>query len=247
MAVSFGLVPDLFGSRNLQCAFDTRHECDEIKKDYREFNNIQAFQDNYCYPPNFLLQTADACESFRGGFYCELRSSSKGLENATLRVLGDKWPENSWFTETVALNDNLRVEEFPVGSPQSLPIDDNNQGYFPLNHLGLGSNSTLLNRLFDTGQIASHSWSMFWGRIGASDEHQIDGTLVLGGYDKEKIIPDQSLTQRFDYTQCSTGFLTSLTDIVLNHPNDYNTSLWGDSPPVKGVCIMPSEPMLFRL
>lgn len=82
----------------------------------------------------------------------------------------------------------------------------------------------------------------------ASRETQIDGSLVLGGYNKAKVITNNNMTETFNYTQCPTSLLTSLTDVILNFRNGTNTSLWTNSTLlVTAVCIWPSRPMLLYL
>jgi hypothetical protein len=57
--------------------------------------------------------------------------------------------------------------------------------------IGLGSNSTLLAALKQTGRIASRTWSYWYGYAGGEVSAQMDWQLVLGGYDSKKIKPEQ--------------------------------------------------------
>lgn len=54
--------------------------------------------------------------------------------------------------------------------------------------LGLGTNFTVLSALQTRHQIASRVWSMFYGLTGVDADAQLDGVLVLGGYDHAKMM-----------------------------------------------------------
>lgn len=52
-----------------------------------------------------------------------------------------------------------------------------------MNSMGVGTNPTLLSALVSAKAIASRTWEYSQGWTGAAAEHQVDGSLVLGGYD----------------------------------------------------------------
>ena len=74
--------------------------------------------------------------------------------------------------------------------------------------LGSGSNSTILNALKASGQIASRSWSLFWGRTGATTNTQLKGSFVFVGYDRAKV-SGANYTRSFSSSKssCSTSML----------------------------------------
>ncbi len=115
--------------------------------------------------------------------------------------------------------------------------------------LGFGANSSLLNALVGSKQIAARTWGMFWGRTGASPASQMDGSLVLGGYDRAKTTGQkfvQSLTG--GAASCGSQMLVSILDISINFPNGTVASIF---PPAKSTamaaCIDPSYPGLMTL
>lgn len=86
--------------------------------------------------------------------------------------------------------------------------------------IGLGSNSTLLTALKQTGRIASRTWSYWYGYAGGEASAQMDGQLVLGGYDSKKIKPEKKHVGQIAYTdQCYTGMTVTVAKMFLNFPN----------------------------
>lgn len=206
-------------------------------------NNSIVFGTNCIIPAS---ETAAWCTTFRGGQFNPLSSTSKGLGSSSAVPTDSYYQNNSWFTDSFQLTDNLTLDKFTLGSPNT--VTDDQQGYYPMNAIGLGTNSTFLNHLINTKQIASRSWSMFWGQVGANSFTQMDGSVVFGGYDKAKIVPGKNLTQKFDWGKCGSGMLANLTDVRLTWNNGTEISLWGESkPPATPVCISPSLPGLMQL
>ena len=108
------------------------------------------------------------------------------------------------------MGSDISLDQFPVYFPKP--------GVIPQNGIGFGPDSTFLNRLYDQGKIASRSWSLFWGWQGAEQENQMDGSLVLGGYDKAKMAGGAPLTAPFsDGVGCPSSLLVYLSNIVVNH------------------------------
>ncbi|KKZ61596.1 hypothetical protein EMCG_00579 [[Emmonsia] crescens] len=56
--------------------------------------------------------------------------------------------------------------------------------------MGLGRASSFLDVLNAQNKISSRTWSLFWGQQGLEAFHQMEGNLVLGGYDRAKIKGD---------------------------------------------------------
>jgi hypothetical protein len=132
-----------------------------------------------------------------------------------------------------------KLTNFPVG----IPRNNWDHGNTVLHAMGIGSNSTLLNRLVETGQTASRVWSMFWGRLWV--DNPIDGSLVLGGYDSNKVI-GQNYTQPLDYSGgCWTGMKVCITGMDLVFQNGKTTSTLPPGMTVD-VCIVPQRQLLMQ-
>ena len=94
-----------------------------------------------------------------------------------------------------------------------------------INTLGLGQNSTLLSALVSSGAIASRTWSMFQGWTGADTQYQMDGSVVLGGYDAAKIT-GENITQSFaPADNCINGYVISVTGLMMNLKNGSAASI----------------------
>ena len=134
------------------------------------------------------------------------------------------------------------VEKFPFGIPR-LRWDN---GYTMLHALGLGSNSTFINSLMSTGLLASRVWSIYWGHMWVG--HPIDGSVVLGGYDKDKVI-GRNYTGKLDYdevTGCWTGMKVTVSDIQVNFRDGRDVSIF---PPNLALpcCIVPQRQLLMEV
>lgn len=123
------------------------------------------------------------------------------------------------------------------------------QGYYPQVALGLGFNSTILHALKDSGRIASRSWSMFWGRTGATADTQLNGNFVLGGYDRAKVSgPNHTRPLTHSGSVCPTAMLITITDIKLNLANGTDVSLFGGAASTAmSACIVPDYPVLMTI
>ncbi|QSZ37859.1 hypothetical protein DSL72_008959 [Monilinia vaccinii-corymbosi] len=133
------------------------------------------------------------------------------------------------------------LSAFPIG----ILRQNWDHGYTILHAMGMGSNSTYLNSLVQTGKIASRVWSIFWGRMWI--DHPLDGQVVVGGYDQEKII-GQNYTQALDFsdaTGCWTGMKVTISDIELIDRTGSTTSIF---PPkfALPVCLVPQRQLLIE-
>ncbi|EDN93239.1 hypothetical protein SS1G_09105 [Sclerotinia sclerotiorum 1980 UF-70] len=133
------------------------------------------------------------------------------------------------------------LSNFPIG----IPRQNWDHGYTILHAMGMGKNSTYLNSLVETGKIASKVWSIFWGRMWI--DQPLDGQVVIGGYDQEKVI-GQNYTQALDYsdtTGCWTGMKVTISDIELIDRTGSTTSIF---PPnfALPVCIVPQRQLLIE-
>lgn len=114
------------------------------------------------------------------------------------------------------------------------------------NFLGLAKNSTVLNRLSWAGLIASRAWGYYQGWTGAETEHQRDGSLVLGGYDKAKTIGENTTFPIFDENRnCTSGLAFSVADIKMNFLNGTDVSILGPSPGAAiNACLTTISPLI---
>ncbi|PVH70383.1 acid protease [Cadophora sp. DSE1049] len=191
--------------------------------------------------------TSAACVTFRGGQYDQLGSKTRGIASINAYPAdASPYPQCNYVTDIFTLSSNITLGNFPIGVAQA---DWGTQGYFPQMALGLGSNSTVLNTLKSTGQIASRSWSMFWGRTGATANTQLDGNFVFGGYDRAKVMgPNYTRSLSTSKTACTTELLVTITDMILNFPNGTDASLFGGAQSsALAACIVPTYPVLMTI
>ncbi|KAK2787604.1 hypothetical protein FQN53_005054 [Emmonsiellopsis sp. PD_33] len=209
----------------------------------RPDNNTLVYgSDGYC--TNSWSEAG--CTAFRGGKYNQLASTTRKPAGPDTHPADNSSIELDWVTDSLTLNRNVTLEEFPLGVALA---DRGAEGYHPRVALGLGVDSTVLKALKASGQIASRSWAMFWGRTGATEGSQLDGNFVFGGYDRAKI-SGEGYTQRISYskTECPSGLLVTITDLVLNFSNGTNESLFDDvQSTAMSACIVPDYPVLMTL
>ncbi|ERS94881.1 hypothetical protein HMPREF1624_08779 [Sporothrix schenckii ATCC 58251] len=219
-------------------------------------NSFVYGTDGHCTPD---LSSA-ACTTFRGGAYDAFSSSSRTVPAAAAHpVDAAPYSSVSYAADTVVLNatsssvqnatasTRLTLTGFPMGVPLN---DLGQQGYHPMNAVGLGFNSTLLSAFKASGRIASRTWSMFWGRDGADQTGQMDGVFVLGGYDSAKVVAAQKYTLPLAgaASVCSSRMVLSITDLVLNFANGTNASLFPRAASTAlQACITPDYPVLMTL
>ena len=152
-----------------------------------------------------------------------------------------------WVTDEMDLGFNASLTDFPFGIAQyDDPVQRN---YHPQSALGVGSNSSVLSWLKENRRIASRSWSMFWGLQGATENVQMDGSFVLGGYDKAKTQGQEFKKQITSPSgDCRSGMELSISGMQLNFPNGTNQSIF-DSSQYSSLrtCIDPDHPILMTI
>jgi hypothetical protein len=210
--------------------------------------NHRPLNNSFIYGTNgFCGGSTAACTTFRGGQYNQLASKSAAVAATnSYPVDGSPYPQCNYISDNFTLSSNVTVGNFPIGVAQA---DWGEQGYLPQMALGLGPNSTILNALKSSGQIASRSWSMFWGRTGATSNTQLDGNFVFGGYDRAKV-SGANYTRSLSNANpnCGTAMLVTITDIILNFPNGTDASLFdGVQSEAMPACIVPSYPVLMTV
>ena len=143
-----------------------------------------------CSVPDIDSGTLRLCSATVGGIWNKERSSS-WLKASSFDP--DK-SDDFTGTETIRIGSSAPLSNFPIRSPPSL--------FSAQNFLGLSKNSTLLNRLSAAGLIASRAWGYYQGWTGAETQHQLDGSLVLGGYDEAKTIGQNTSFSFGDADSC---------------------------------------------
>ncbi len=214
---------------------------------YRPYNTSFIYGiDGRCSfsPRNY---TKDGCATVRGGAYDALASESRRVpDSSAFPVENAAFPETSQIADILQLNDETALDDFPLG----IALNDwGAQMYHPQAALGLGMNSTLLNNLKDSGKIASRAWSFFWGRDGGSRSSQLDGSLVLGGYDQAKLSGKGYVDSLQPSTSpCASQMQVAITDMILNLSNGTNVSIFpGSDSSTLPACIVPDYPVLMTL
>ncbi|KAK4044744.1 hypothetical protein C8A01DRAFT_42646 [Parachaetomium inaequale] len=217
-------------------------------------NNSYIYDDQSPCSP----ERAKNCRIRRGGNYVEAMPTSFS-EAANLLFAGDATQEISTVgsepgipklitasyagTERFALGGS-NATTFPIGFPKTLW----DTGFTTMHALGLGSNSTYLNALVAARQIPSRVWSIFWGRMWTgSAGTDMDGSLVLGGYDREKVT-GPNFTQPPDYGKsrgCWTGMKTTVVDLHVNFRNGTSVSIMPPNVQVPS-CIVPQRQLLWE-
>ncbi len=210
----------------------------------RKWNNTYIFDSS---TPCSNLDTPARCAGRWGGFFVESSSTSWG-QAASFRALsaaretyGDH-DQDLPGNDTIHLNSSLALTTFPLGISR-VPTEKGN--YDMMNSIGLGSNSTLLNALVSAGDIASKTWALSQGWTGAESSQQMDGSLVLGGYDMAKVTGN-NITLPFSEDQnCISHLIVTITDIKMNLKNGSNPSILGSSvgSAIKA-CISPDRPVM---
>lgn len=149
-------------------------------------------------------------------------SANQGNET---NISGEQLEEHSNFVEVSLGNDTLNFN-----STFALPdfeLKAAGVGKRPEQSLlGLGRNSHLLERLYADKKILSRSWSLFWGLEGGDEIDQMDGSLVLGGYDKAKIGGNNFTGDLALDDGCSSSMLVFLDDIRVDFPGGIQVSLF---------------------
>lgn len=183
------------------------------------------------------------CTGQHGGLFNESKSSS--WSQADSQDAAGASREHPYVDATNAIWSDDILQLSPGISVKPFPFAISRTKAWNMNSLGLGRNSTLLNALYSAGAIASRSWSLFWGLHGADAWSQMDGTLVLGGYDSSKVTGDNFTDHLTIDKGCITSFLVTVTDIVMNLPDGSHVSIIGPSSgSALKACIIPDFPLI---
>ena len=183
--------------------------------------------------------TADQCTVRFGGLFDGANSSTyhfyTGLTAPGLpqSSSGDKTSDDT-FTDSILLDPGLSLTDFPLRINREFDYLANTYNY-----VGLRPTSLLMKSLVTGTQVSSNSIGYYSGWDGADITYDVDGSLILGGYDRAKTAgPNVTKSIRTTDTQdCPNGFKLSLTDISLNLRDGRNISLMNSSDIGHTACI----------
>ena len=213
--------------------------------DNRRTNNTYLFnQTATCQGGSITAK----CIAEHGGGFNEASSSSWSILSSFVSPESVVSGLDSAFgADTLSFGGPQNLTSYSLGIIQTSA--ENNPIPFD-NVLGLGSNSTFLNTLSSLGLIASRTISIFSGMAGTNGN--MDGSLVIGGYDSAKFfgtnlsnpIQPQNTNPVSGFTNtCGTGLLISVQDISLNLPDGSTSSiLGGNFSTGLSMCIDPAYP-----
>ncbi|PSK59353.1 hypothetical protein B9Z65_3677 [Elsinoe australis] len=219
-------------------------------------NNTYVYnaQDPKCAPgtPQAL------CLTYRGGFYDRTASSTQQASNANASG-GDPFDQiqaregwstannpniAQWSTDDFQLNQNTTMSRFPLGV---LQVDSGEVQYAPQHILGLGRNSTILSALKSARRIASRSWGMYYGKIGVTPAGQLDGSFVIGGYDRAKTQGRGATSALGEVGRCPSEMIVTISGLLLNFPNGTDVDTFAGSSRAFQACIVPNFPLLMTM
>lgn len=145
--------------------------------------------------------------------------------------------------DTITLDSQkpLVLKDFVLKTPGMANPPD---ASFPMSSLGLGNNSTMLEQLFQSNQISSRSYGLWWGLDGGDEADQMDGNLVLGGYDAAKTKGSNFTGQFTTVLGCPSGLIIDVNDVRLNFPNGTQTTLLRSSGNSINMCIKPDDSLM---
>ncbi|KAF2023190.1 hypothetical protein EK21DRAFT_81443 [Setomelanomma holmii] len=180
-----------------------------------------TYNDSYIYggdglcPADFSSpEMKPKCTTYRGGIYSIEQSQTEQSEQTILRV-ADQANAN-WTKDKVVLkntvNNNIELDLFEFGIRVG-----SSQPYVNKGEIGLGVNSSFLEALASGQQIASRTYSFFWGTDSTISSSPRDGSLTLGGYDQALFNDSVNTTTTFTGNQanCREGMIVDLTGLVL--------------------------------
>lgn len=147
---------------------------------------------------------------------------------------------NLWGRDSIWMKSSLEVPNTRLGLYQG-------QGGLWLNAFGLGRNSSTLNTLVEMGALGSTVWSIWAGWTGAESQYQVDGSVVLGGYDAAKTKGDNLTTvMTMDPPMSGGHMIVEITNIVMNLANGDNVTIFCSTtqPTSFQAFISPPDPLI---
>ncbi|KAK4243460.1 aspartic peptidase domain-containing protein [Corynascus novoguineensis] len=223
-----------------------------------DLNNTYIY-DTKGYCDTTIVALERMCRIRRGGYFRDDQSTSFSISSDLVaaggatqelgNVYGAELGVAKLLSTSVGGTDKFGIDPGNTTTmPIGIPRINWDHGYTIAHALGLGSNSTFLNSLVHARQIPSRVWSIFWGHMWTnSASTNMDGTIVLGGYDREKVIGNNA-TQRLDYSEetgCWTGMKVTVSDVVLNFRNGRDYSVMPRNRAVE-CCIVPQRQLVWE-
>ena len=183
-----------------------------------------------CSVPEPDPSTPLACSATVGGIWDQEQSSS--WHELSSDDVGDLAG-----TETIRIGSNLSLLNVPIQISSALASAQN--------FLGLTKTSTFLNRLSSAGLIASRAFGFYQGWTGSETQHQVDGSLVFGGYDEAQTIGENMTFSFGTAGSCQSGFSFTISDIKMNFLNGTDVSIFDSSPgATMNACLSFSYPLM---
>ena len=214
----------------------------------RRFNNTYLYDTlaPFCNVPGATAYPQPHCRAQTGGWFDESvspswhwASNSSTLPKAT-ETLSDH-QSDVFGNDTVHVNSTLDITGFPLGVNRGTGGSVGDQ----MNSIGLGTNSTILNALVSANAIASRTWGYSQGWAGAEAIHQVDGSLVLGGYDAAQT-KGKHITLPFARNpSCVSNLVVNITNMKMNLKNGSDLDIFSSSAgnDMQG-CISPDYPLI---
>jgi hypothetical protein len=192
-------------------------------------NDTYLYDNSGTVPGNCLnTNVSDTCIAFRGGLFQPNTDQGWQQTNSDQADSSD----DTFGTDTVKLGD-VTLKGFPLHLLSA--------NKWSMNALGLGPSSRVLQQLKDKGHIQDRVYGIFQGLLGTEKEHQMDGSVVLGGYDRAKVKganSTQFITNIVD-DNCNTGLILSVSDISMGFSNGSSLSILGANNVASQFCLVP--------
>lgn len=179
--------------------------------------------------------TIARCSTVRGGLFDTDQSDTFQEDQAGRPDLN----QNGALTfgiDTVTVRENISMPDFPV--------DVRHVSHHYMNTLGVGAESTVLTRLRDWGYIASRSFSYWHGFNGAGAEDQVDGHMILGGYDRARTRGQNVTAPISNNPDCPGGLVVSVENVQMKFASGRSVGLMGESVgrPLESFCVNSGVP-----
>lgn len=211
-------------------------------------NINRGYNETYVYDQSGQCggTSTSGCAAERGGAFDESSSSTwtsfdiaklNSADNVTASVSNNGLAGS----DTLTINSTLSYDAVSVAVPRMDGPD--------FSVLGLGKDSRMLNYARNAGDIASSSYSVFWGQTGLTEEHAHDGAVVLGGLDETQTT-GANFTGDISYTgTCRSGMVIGISDMTVVLPDGSGGSLMGGSAKgqVVNYCLETEFPMITML
>ena len=187
----------------------------------------------------------DGICSWRHGDYFEAEDSESWAETRGENTYenppadGNNLRISPWGTDDVTLSPSITLPEFPLWTLS--------KGDKPHNQLGLGRNSSFVDALLKAGEIASNTWSLWWGWHGTEESHRREGSLMLGGYDKAKTGGDDKNRYTQDISPgpgCPSGLIAQVRRIMVNQADGQVRMVFGSQRKPLEACIKPDSGLI---